>query len=100
MGTTVCVFAGMYFPFGGHAIKELERPSNLKVEILRGNHTRAALLELIKEGELPKQAVAVKLYRDLSKPTFPYNASTLKTVEIIRPSSCRGVKGRIKGSVD
>ena len=62
---------GCFFRWGGLAIKELEKPPNLKVEIIGGNHTRAALQELIKEGELPKQTVAVKLYRDLSKPTSP-----------------------------
>ena len=71
VGTTFCVVAGVFFPLGGHAIKELEKPPNLKVEIIGGNHTRAALQELIKEGELPEQTVAGKLYRDLSKPTSP-----------------------------
>ena len=66
VGTSFCVVVGVYFTLDGHSIKELEKPSNLKVEVKGGNHTRAALQDLPKEGELAKETISVKLYRDLS----------------------------------
>ena len=44
VGTTFCV-VGVYSPLDGHTIKELEKPSNLKVKVIGGTHTRKALQE-------------------------------------------------------
>ena len=53
VGTTFCV-VGVYSPLDGHTIKELEKPSNLKVKVIGGTHTRKALQEHLQEGELAK----------------------------------------------
>ena len=65
-GTSFCVVVGVYFTLDGHSYQELEKPLNLKVEVIGGNHTRAALQDLLKEGELARETISVKLFRDLS----------------------------------
>ena len=59
VGSSFCVVVGVYFTLDGHSYKELEKPCNLKVEVIGGNHTRAALQNLLKEGELAKETISV-----------------------------------------
>ena len=66
VGSSFCVVVGVCFTLDGHSIKELEKPCDMKVAVIGGNHTRAALQDLVKEGELSKETISVKLYRDLS----------------------------------
>ena len=59
VGTRFYVVAGVYFPLDGHGIQELEKPYYLMVETIGENHTRAALQELLKEGNKKR-----KLFRE------------------------------------
>lgn len=62
--TSFGILAGVVW--GNVDVKTLKEPQVNKIEVIGGNHLRAALQELHKEGTLLRQTLLVKLYSGLT----------------------------------